>query len=48
MADYEVANLLTVTKTNMIDEMPRGYGTLRTTAVRIRKQVSCRPAQRSR
>ena len=38
----DVTNLVTVTKTNMIDEMPCGYGTLRTTAVRIRHQVSRR------
>jgi hypothetical protein len=38
---------VTVTKTNMIDEMPCGYGTLRTTGVRIQNQVSRRPAQRS-
>jgi hypothetical protein len=31
----------------MIDEMPYGYGTLRTTGVRIRHQVSRRTAQRS-
>jgi len=35
MPYYDVANLVTVTKTNMIDEMPCGYGTLRTTGVRI-------------
>jgi len=29
MPYYEVANLVTVTKTNMIDEMPCAYGTLR-------------------
>jgi hypothetical protein len=29
MPYYELANLVTVTKTNMIDEMPCGYGTLR-------------------
>jgi len=29
MPYYEVANLFTVTKTNMIDEMPCAYGTLR-------------------
>jgi len=29
MPDYEVANLMTVTKTNTIDDMPCGYGTLR-------------------
>jgi len=28
MPYYEVANLVTVTKTNMIDEMPCAYGTL--------------------
>jgi hypothetical protein len=31
----------------MIDEMPCGYGTLRTTRAIIRHQVSHRPAQRS-
>jgi hypothetical protein len=36
----DVANLLTVTKTNMIDEMPCGYETLKTTGVRIWHQVS--------
>jgi len=45
MAYYDVANLVTLTKTNMIDEMRCGYGTLRTPGVRIRYQVSCRPAQ---
>jgi hypothetical protein len=45
MPYYDVANLVTATKTNMIDEMPCGYGTLRTTGVRIRHQVSRRPAQ---
>ena len=45
MPYYDVANLVTVTKTNIIDEMPCGYGTLRTTGVRIRHQVSCKPAQ---
>ena len=29
MPDYEVANLVTVTKTNMTDEMPCAYRTLR-------------------
>jgi len=47
MPYYDVANLVTVTKTNMIDEMPCGYGTLTTTSVRIRHQVSHGPAQRS-
>jgi len=45
MPYYDVANLATVTKMNMIDEMFCGYGTLRTTAVRIRHQVSRRPPQ---
>jgi hypothetical protein len=43
----EVANLVTVTKTNMIDKMLCAYGTLRTTAFRIRHQVSHRAVQRS-
>jgi hypothetical protein len=47
MPYYDGANLVTVTKTSMIDEMLCGYGTLRTTGVRIRHQVSRRPAQRS-
>jgi len=47
MPYYEIANIVTVTKTNMIDEMPCAYGTLRTTALRIRHQVSRRAAQRS-
>jgi hypothetical protein len=34
-----VANLMTVTKTNMINEMPCGYGTLITTCVGIWRQV---------
>ena len=46
MPYYDVANLVTVPKNNMIDEMPCGYGTLRTTGVRIRNQVSCRLMQR--
>jgi len=29
MPYYEVANLVTVTKTNLTDEMPCAYGTLR-------------------
>ena len=32
MPYYEVANLVTVTKTNMIHEMPCAYGTLRRVA----------------
>jgi hypothetical protein len=39
MPYYAVANLVTVTKTIMFDEMPCGYGTLRTTGVRIQHQV---------
>jgi len=38
MPYYDVANLVTV-KTNMIDEMPCGYVTVRTTGVSIRHQV---------
>ena len=34
MPYYDVANLVTLTKTNLIHEMPCGYGILRTTAVR--------------
>ena len=33
MPYYEVVNLVTVTKMNMIDEMPCAYETLRTTAL---------------
>jgi hypothetical protein len=47
MSYYDVANLVTVTKTNMIDEIACGCGTLRTTGVRIRLQDSHRPVQRS-
>jgi hypothetical protein len=47
MPYYDVANLLTVTKTNLIHEMPCGYGTLWTIAVGIRHKVSRRAAQRS-
>jgi hypothetical protein len=36
MPYYDIANLVTVIKTNFIHEMPYGYGTLGTTAVRIR------------
>jgi len=39
---YDVVNLLSVTKTNNIDTMPCGCGTLRTTCVRICYQVSHR------
>jgi hypothetical protein len=34
MPYYDVANLVTVTMTNLIHEMTCAYGTLRTTAVR--------------
>ena len=44
MPYHEVANLVSVTNTNMIDEMPCAYGTLRTTALRIWHQVSRRAA----
>jgi len=47
MPYYDVANLVTVTKTNMIDEIAYGYGTIRTAVVRIWHQVSRRAAQRS-
>jgi len=41
MPYYDVAKLFTVTKRNMINEMPCGCGTLRTTAVRIWDENSC-------
>ena len=47
MPYYDVANHVTVTMTDMIDEMPCGFRSLRTTGVRIRHHVSSRPAQRS-
>jgi len=47
MPYYEVANFVTVTKMNMIDDILCAYGTLRTTTVRIWHQVSDRAAQRS-
>jgi hypothetical protein len=47
MPYYDVANLVTVTKTNLIHKMPCGYGTLRTTTERICHIVSRRAAQRS-
>jgi hypothetical protein len=47
MPYYEVANLVTVTKMNMINQMPCTYGTLIATAVRIRHRVSHRAVQRS-
>jgi len=42
MQYYDVANLVTVTKTNMIDKIPCGCGMLRTTGVRIWHHVSSR------
>jgi hypothetical protein len=45
MPQYDVANLETVTKTNMIDEMPCCYGTLRTSGVRIWHHVSRRACE---
>jgi len=47
MPYYDVANLVTVAKTNMIKEMSCGYGTVTTTGVGIPNQVSRRPVQRS-
>jgi hypothetical protein len=44
--DY-VANLVTVTKRNMIDQMACGYRTIRTAVVRIWHQFSGRAASRS-
>lgn len=41
----DVANYGTVTKTNRIDKMPCIYGTLTTTAVKIRHQYSHSAAQ---
>jgi hypothetical protein len=40
MPYYDVVNLVTVTKTEMIYEMPYSYGTIRSAGVRIRHQVS--------
>jgi hypothetical protein len=37
MPYYDVANLVTLIETNLMHEMPDSYGTLRTTAVRIRQ-----------
>jgi len=42
MPYYDVANLVTVAKTIMSDEMPCGCVTLTTTAVRVWHQVSRR------
>jgi hypothetical protein len=35
MPYYDEANVVTITKTNLIDEMACGYGSIRTAAVRI-------------
>jgi len=48
MLYYDEGNLVTVTKVNLIHEMPRGYGTLTTTAVRLQHSVSCRAAPGSK
>jgi hypothetical protein len=40
MVYYDVVNIVTVTKTNMIDKMACGYGTIRIAVVRIWHQVS--------
>jgi len=40
-----VWNLVTVTKTNTINKMPSGCGTLRTTTVRMQHSPSCTAAQ---
>jgi hypothetical protein len=45
MPYYEEANLVTITKTNMMDDMPCAYETLRHTALRILHQFSRRAAQ---
>jgi len=42
MSSYDVANLVTVSKTNMTDKIPCGYGMLGTTDVRTGHPVSCR------
>jgi len=47
MPYYDVANLVTVTKTNMIHQIGCGYWFPRTTAVRRWHQVSHRAGQRS-
>jgi len=44
---YDLANVVTGSKTDMIDEMPCSYRTLGTSAVRICHQVSSRAVQRS-
>jgi len=43
----DVANLVTVTKMNMINKIPCWYETLKTTPARIQHQVSPRAEQRS-
>jgi len=39
MPYYEVANIVTVTKTNMIDEMPCAYGTLHVASRQIQNNI---------
>jgi hypothetical protein len=47
MAYYDIANLVSLIKTNLIRKIPCGYGTQWTIAVRIRHYASCRGALRS-
>jgi len=47
MPYYDVVNLVTVIMMNLINEIPCSCRTPRTTALRIRHQVTCRAAQRS-
>jgi hypothetical protein len=47
MPYYDVANLVTVTRTNLMYEMPCSYGSLRLTAVRIWLYVSRTAAHKS-
>ena len=42
-----VVNFVTVTKRHMLEELPGGYGTLRTTGVRIWHILLHRAGQRS-
>jgi hypothetical protein len=47
MPCYNVANLMTVAKTNVIDEMPCGYETLQTTGVKYGTKSPAERVQRS-
>jgi len=47
MPYYNVANLVTIIKTNMIDELPCGYGTLRTTGYGTKSPADLRRGLRS-